>query len=67
MNFLLVFVLIPVLMTLVFLAKDRKQVLGIMVAGSTALVAASVYLIVARFSPKSRSCRNDAFTSTDVV
>lgn len=66
MNFLLVFVLIPVLMTLtLFLAKDRKQVLGIMVAGSTALVAASVYLIVAYVSArKAGAAEPMLFTST---
>ncbi len=47
MNFLLIFVLIPVvMMLLLFLAKDRKQILGIMVAGSIALVVASAYLTV---------------------
>ena len=47
MNFLLIFVLIPVLMTLtLFLARNRKQVLGIMVTGSIALVVASAYLVV---------------------
>ncbi len=47
MNFLLIFVLIPVLMILLlFLAKSRKQVLGIMVAGSIGLVLASAYLTV---------------------
>ena len=66
MNFLLVFVLIPILMTLtLFLAKDRKQVLGIMVAGSTALVAASVYLIAAYVSArKAGAAEPMLFTST---
>ncbi len=53
MNFLLIFVLIPVLMTLtLFLARNRKQVLGIMVTGSIALVVASAYLVVAYVSAR---------------
>lgn len=48
MNFLLIFVLIPVLMMLLlFAAKERKHILGIMVAGSSALVVASACLTVA--------------------
>ena len=53
MNFLLIFVLIPVLMTLsLFLTRNRKQVLGIMVTGSIALLAASAYLVVAYVSAR---------------
>lgn len=66
MNFLLIFVLIPVLMLLLlFLAKDRKQVLTIMVAGSVALVVASAYLTISYLAQ--RSAGNDApmlFTSS---
>ena len=66
MNFLLIFVLIPVLMTLtLFLAKNRKQVLGIMVAGSIALVAASVYLVIAYLSARNAGASDPMlFTST---
>ena len=53
MNFLLIFVLIPVLMTLsLFLTRNRKQVLGIMVTGSIALVVASAYLVVVYVSAR---------------
>lgn len=66
MNFLLIFVLIPVLMTLtLFLAKNRKQVLGIMVAGSIALVAASVYLVIAYLFARNAGASDPMlFTST---
>lgn len=66
MNFLLTFVIIPVLMMLLlFLAKDRKQVLGIMVAGSVALVAASAYLTVAYLSQRNAGDTSPMlFTST---
>lgn len=47
MNFLIIFILIPVLMLLsLFATRNRKQVLGIMVTGSVALVAASAYLAI---------------------
>lgn len=47
MNFLSIFVLIPVLMIIaLFIARNRKQVLGIMVTGSTLLVIMAVYLTV---------------------
>lgn len=53
MNFLLIFVLIPILMLLLlFVVKTRKQILGIMVAGSLALVAASAYLVTAYLSAR---------------
>jgi NADH-quinone oxidoreductase subunit M len=45
MNFLSLFVLIPLLMILaLFVARSRKQVLGIMVAGSSMLVALAAFL-----------------------
>jgi NADH-quinone oxidoreductase subunit M len=45
MNFLSLFVLLPLLMILaLFLVRNRKQVLGIMVTGSTLLVILSAYL-----------------------
>lgn len=45
MNFLSLFVLIPLLMILaLFVARDRKQILGIMVAGSSMLVALAAFL-----------------------
>ncbi|MGC3979333.1 MAG: NADH-quinone oxidoreductase subunit M [Paludibacteraceae bacterium] len=48
MNFLSIFVLIPVLMMLaLFVSRNRKQVLGVMVTGSIALVAMAAYLVVA--------------------
>ncbi|MFV0471629.1 MAG: NuoM family protein [Paludibacteraceae bacterium] len=48
MNFLSLFVLTPMLMMLaLFAARNRKQILGTMVTGSIALVAISIYLIVA--------------------
>jgi len=47
MNFLSIFVLIPVLMIIaLFIARNRKQVLGVMVTGSTLLVIMAVYLTV---------------------
>lgn len=47
MNFLSLFVLIPLVMLLgLWLARDVKGVRGVMVAGSTALLALSVYLTV---------------------
>ena len=47
MNFLSIFVLIPVLMIIaLFIAKNRKQVLGIMVIGSILLVGMAAYLTV---------------------
>lgn len=66
MNFLLIFVLIPVLMTLtLFLAKNRKQILTIMVTGSVALVAASVYLTIAYLAQRSAGASDPMlFTST---
>ncbi len=48
MNFLSIFVLIPVLMMLaLFAARNRKQVLGVMVTGSVALMIMAAYLVVA--------------------
>ncbi|HBA99732.1 MAG: NADH dehydrogenase [Bacteroidetes bacterium GWD2_45_23] len=45
MNFLSLFVLIPLLMILaLFVARNRKQVLGIMVAGSSMLVTLAAFL-----------------------
>ena len=45
MNFLSLFVLLPLLMILaLFVARSRKQILGIMVAGSTLLVALAGFL-----------------------
>lgn len=66
MNFLLIFVLIPVLMLLLlFLAKDRKQVLTIMVAGSVALVAASAYLTISYLAQRSAGAADPMlFTSS---
>ena len=66
MNFLLVFVLIPVLMLLgLFLTKTRKQVLTIMVAGSVALVAATVYLVIAYLNARAAGATEPMlFTST---
>lgn len=47
MNFLSIFVLIPVLMILaLFLSKKRNQILGVMVTGSTLLIGLSVYLVI---------------------
>lgn len=47
MNFLSIFVLIPVLMIIaLFITRNRKQVLGVMVTGSILLVAMAVYLTV---------------------
>lgn len=47
MNFLSIFVLIPVLMIIaLFIARNRKQVLGVMVTGSTLLVIMAAYLTV---------------------
>lgn len=47
MNFLLLFILIPLLMLLaLFATRNRKQVLTVMVTGSSALVLASIYLTV---------------------
>ena len=66
MNFLLIFVLIPVLMTLsLFLTRNRKQVLGIMVTGSIALLAASAYLVVAYVSARNAGASDPMlFTSS---
>ena len=45
MNFLSLFVLLPLLMILaLFVARNRKQILGIMVAGSTLLVILAAFL-----------------------
>jgi len=45
MNFLSLFVLLPLLMILVlFMARNRKQVLGTMVTGSSLLVILSAFL-----------------------
>ena len=47
MNFLIVFILIPLLMLIaLFATRNRKQVLAVMVTGSSALVLASIYLTV---------------------
>lgn len=47
MNFLSLFVLVPVLMMLaLFIARNRKQILGVMVTGSIALVILAAYLVV---------------------
>lgn len=47
MNFLSLFVLIPVLMIIaLFIARNRKQVLGVMVTGSILLVGMAAYLTV---------------------
>ncbi|MDD3909514.1 MAG: NADH-quinone oxidoreductase subunit M [Proteiniphilum sp.] len=47
MSFLSIFVIIPLLMILaLFAARNRRQVLGVMVAGSVALVVSSAYLTV---------------------
>ena len=47
MNFLIVFILIPLLMLFaLFATRNRKQVLAVMVTGSSALVLASIYLTV---------------------
>jgi len=47
MNFLSIFVLIPVLMILLlFLARNRNQVLGVMVTGSVALLTLSTILVI---------------------
>lgn len=47
MNFLSIFVLIPVLMILLlFLARNRNQVLGVMVTGSVALLTLSAILVI---------------------
>ena len=48
MNFLSIFVLIPLLMLpALWLSRSLNQVRGVMVAGSTALLAAAVYLVFA--------------------
>ncbi len=48
MNFLSIFVLIPLLMLLgLWVARNLNQVRGVMVAGSTALLALAVYLVFA--------------------
>ena len=52
LNFLLIFVLICAMTLTLFLARNRKQVLTIMVVGSAALVAASAYLTVAYLSQR---------------
>ncbi len=66
MNFLLIFVLIPVLMTLtLFLAKNRKQILTIMVTGSVALVVASAYLTVSYLAQRNAGATDPMlFTSS---
>ena len=46
MTFLTLFVVIPVLMLLaLWLARNDSQVRGVMVVGSTALLALSIYLV----------------------
>ncbi len=53
MNFLSIFVLIPLLMLpALWLSRSLNQVRGVMVAGSTALLAAAVYLVyfICRFA-----------------
>ena len=48
MNFLSIFVIIPLVMLLgLWLSRSLNQVRGVMVAGSTALLALSVYLVFA--------------------
>lgn len=66
MNFLLIFVIIPVvMMLLLFLAKSRRQILGIMVSSSIALVVASAYLTVKYISIRNAGVSDPMlFTST---
>lgn len=67
MNFLSLFVLIPVLMIIaLFIARSRKQVLGVMVAGSIALLILTVYLIVAYISVRN-SGNTDVMLFTESI
>ena len=65
MNFLIIFILIPLVMLLsLFAAGNRKQVLAIMVTGSIALVAASAYLVIRYVTENSIASGTMLFTST---
>ncbi|VBB48162.1 NADH dehydrogenase subunit M [uncultured Paludibacter sp.] len=68
MNFLSLFVLIPVLMIFaLFAARNRKQVLGVMVAGSIALIVLSAYLVVAYVSARNAGATETMlFTASEV-
>lgn len=47
MNFLYLFIIIPLVMLLsLFVTRKRSQVLGVMTAGSLALISLSVYLVI---------------------
>ena len=64
MNFLSIFVLIPVLMIIaLFIARNRKQVLGIMVTGSTLLVIMAVYLTVSYITDRAAGATGPAATT----
>lgn len=68
MNFLLIFVMIPVLMLLaLFLTRNRTQVLTVMVAGSVALLAASVYLVIAYLSARNAGASDPMLFTSSVM
>ena len=68
MNFLLIFVAIPVLMILaLFLVRERKHVLGIMVTGSLALVAASAYLVAAYLSARNAGASDPMLFTSELM
>lgn len=68
MNFLSFFVLIPVLMMLaLFAARNRKQVLGVMVAGSALLLALTTYLVIAYINARNAGATETMlFTASEV-
>ena len=68
MNFLSIFVLIPILMMLaLFAARNRKQVLGVMVTGSVALMIMAAYLVVAYLSERAAGATAPMlFTASEV-
>lgn len=68
MNFLLVFILIPILMMLLlFAARNRKQILTIMTVGSVALIAAAAYLIFEYLSLRSNGASETMLFTSSVI
>ena len=67
MNILSLFVLIPVLMLLgLWIARNLNQVRGVMVVGSTALLALSVWLTV-YFVQQRAAGNNEIMLLTDTI
>lgn len=68
MNFLSIFVLIPVLMVLaLFITRNRQQVLGVMLTGSFALVALSAILVVKYLDARAAGATEPMLFTSSVV